>query len=335
MPVMTYREAVTEALTIEMNRDETVVIMGEDVAGGAGGSSGVRDNQSGIWGTYPQFHAKYGENRFIDTPISEAAIVAAAAGAALTGLRPVAEIMFADFIGYCLDQIQNQAAKFRYMFGGTAETPMVVRTAYGAGLSAAAQHSQCMYSQITHIPGIKVAVPSKPADAKGLMLTAIRDNDPVIFFEHKALMAATGEVPEGDECTPFGEAAMYREGDDCTVVAIGRMVHFAETAIDSLAGEGITCDLVDPRTTSPLDEETILESVEHTGRLVIVDESTPRCSVATDIAGIVSSKGFSSLKAPIEIITSAHSPVPFSPVLEQAYLPSVDEITAAIRKTQA
>jgi len=334
MPNMSYREAVTEALTIEMDRDETVIIMGEDIAGGAGGSSGERDNQSGIWGTYPQFHAKYGENRFIDTPISEAAIVAAAAGAALTGMRPIAEIMFADFMGYCLDQVQNQAAKFRYMFGGKSLTPMVVRTAYGAGLSAAAQHSQCMYSQITHIPGIKVAVPSKPADAKGLMLTAIRDNDPVLFFEHKALFGIMGEVPEGDEGIPFGEAAMYREGDDCTVVAIGRMVHFAESAIDSLAAEGITCDLVDPRTTSPLDEETILESVEHTGRLVIVDESTPRCSVATDIAGIVASKGFSSLKAPIEIITSAHSPVPFSPVLEAAYLPSVDEIVAAIRKTQ-
>ncbi|TDI59052.1 MAG: alpha-ketoacid dehydrogenase subunit beta [Alphaproteobacteria bacterium] len=334
MPIMSYREAVTEALTIEMDRDETVIIMGEDIAGGAGGSSGVRDNQSGIWGTYPQFHAKYGENRFIDMPISEAAIVAAAAGAALTGMRPIAEIMFADFLGYCLDQVQNQAAKFRYMFGGTSRTPMVIRTAYGAGLSAAAQHSQCMYSQITHIPGMKVAVPSKPADAKGLMLTAIRDDDPVLFFEHKALFGIMGEVPEGDEGIPFGEAAMYREGDDCTVVAIGRMVHFAETAIDSLIGEGITCDLVDPRTTSPLDEETILESVEHTGRLVIVDESTPRCSVATDIAGIVASKGFHSLKAPIEIITSAHSPVPFSPVLETAYLPSVDDITAAIRKTQ-
>ena len=333
MPVMTYREAITEALMIEMDRDERVVIMGEDVAGGAGGSSGERDNQSGIFGTYPQFHARYGENRFIDTPISEAAIVGAAAGAALAGLRPVCEIMFADFIGYCLDQIMNQSAKFRYMFGGTSKTPMVLRTAYGAGLSAAAQHSQCIYPIITHIPGVKVVVPSKPADVKGLMLTAMRDDDPVIFFDHKALFGVTGEVPEGDEGIPFGKAALYREGNDCTVVAIGRMVHFSEAAIDSLAADGITCDLVDPRTTSPLDEDAILSSVEKTGRLVVVDESTPRCSVASDISAMVAQKGFDFLDAPIEMVTSAHSPVPFSPVLEQAFLPSADGIAAAIRKT--
>jgi pyruvate/2-oxoglutarate/acetoin dehydrogenase E1 component len=335
VPVKTYREAVTEAMAIEMDRDESVIIMGEDIAGGAGGSANERDNKGGIWGTYPQFYAKYGENRFIDMPISEAAIVAAAAGAAMAGLRPIAELMFADFIGYCLDQIMNQAAKFRYMFGGTARTPMVIQAAYGAGLSAAAQHSQAMYPIATHIPGVKVAVPSKPADAKGLMLTAIRDDDPVLFFEHKALFSSTGEVPDGDEAIPFGEAAMYREGGDCTVVAIGRMVNFAEAAIDELANEGIACDLIDPRTTSPLDEETILESVEFTGRLVVVDESTPRCSVAGDIAALVASKGFSSLRAPIELVTSAHSPIPFSPPLEQAYLPSADRIGAAIRQTLA
>jgi pyruvate/2-oxoglutarate/acetoin dehydrogenase E1 component len=333
LPVKSYREAITDALIIEMDRDENVIIMGEDIAGGAGGSANERDNKGGIWGTYPQFHARYGENRFIDMPISEAAIVAAAAGAALAGLRPIAELMFADFIGYSLDQIMNQAAKFRYMFGGTARTPMVVHTAYGAGLSAAAQHSQAMYPITTHVPGLKVAVPSKPADAKGLMITAIRDDDPVIYFEHKALFSSTGEVPDGDEGIPFGEAAMYREGSDCTVVAIGRMVLFAEAAIDALADEGISCDLIDPRTTSPLDEETILESVEFTGRLVVVDESTPRCSVAGDIAALVASKGFSSLRAPIEIVTSAHSPIPFSPVLEQAYLPSANGIAEAIRKT--
>ena len=333
MPVMTYREAITEALMIEMDRDETVVIMGEDVAGGAGGSAGERDNQSGIFGTYPQFHARYGENRFIDTPISEAAIVGAAAGAALGGLRPICEIMFADFIGYCLDQIMNQAAKFRYMFGGTARTPMVLRTAYGAGLSAAAQHSQAIYPIITHIPGVKVVVPSKPADVKGLYLTAIRDDDPVIFFDHKALFGVQGEVPEGDEGIPFGKAALHREGDDCTVVAIGRMVHFAESVMDELEKDDITCDLVDPRTTSPLDEDAILQSVEKTGRLVIVDESTPRCSVASDISAMVAQKGFDYLDAPIEMVTSAHSPVPFSPVLEKAYLPSADDIAAAINRT--
>lgn len=333
MPEMTYREAITEALTIEMDRDETVIIMGEDVAGGAGGSSGVRDNQSGIFGTYPQFHARYGENRFIDMPISEAAIVGAAAGAALAGMRPVAEIMFADFMGYCLDQIMNQAAKFHYMFGGTSRTPMVIRTAWGAGLSAAAQHSQAIYPMITHIPGVKVVVPSKPGDVKGLMLTAIRDDDPVIFFDHKALFGVTGEVPEGDEGIPFGKASITREGDDCTVVAIGRMVHFSEAVIDKLAGEGITCDMVDPRTTSPLDEDAILQSVEKTGRLVVVEEAPPRCCVATDIAAMVASKGFDSLEAPIGLVTCPHSPVPFSPGLEQAYIPSTDDIEAAIRKT--
>jgi len=330
---MTYREAITEALMIEMDRDERVIIMGEDVAGGAGGSANCRDNQNGIFGTYPQFHARYGENRFIDTPISEAAILGAAAGAALAGLRPVAEIMFADFFGYCLDQVMNQAAKFRYMFGGTARTPMVVRTAYGAGLSAAAQHSQAIYPLLTHIPGLKVVVPSKPADVKGLLLTAIRDDDPVMFFDHKALFGVTGEVPEGDEGIPFGKAALYREGDDCTVVAIGRMVHFAESVIDKLADDDITCDLVDPRTTSPLDEDAILESVEKTGRLVIVEESPPRCSVASDISAMVAQKGFDNLDAPIQLVTAAHSPVPFSPALEKEYIPSTKRIEAAIRGT--
>ncbi len=333
MPVKTYREAITEALTIEMDRDERVIVMGEDIAGGAGGSANNRDNQSGIFGTYPQFYAKYGENRFIDTPISEAAIVGAAAGAALAGLRPVVEIMFADFVGYCLDQIMNQAAKFRYMFGGTARTPMVLRTAYGAGLSAAAQHSQAIYPLITHIPGIKVAVPSKPADVKGLMLSAIRDDDPVVFFDHKALFGVQGEVPEGDQAIPFGKGARYRKGDDATVVALGRMVHFSEDIIDRLSKQDITCDLIDPRTTSPLDEDIILDSVEKTGRLIIVDESPPRCSVASDISAMVAQKGFDFLDAPIEMVTSAHSPVPFSPPLEKAYLPSGGRIEAAIKKT--
>lgn len=333
MPVISYREALTDALTIEMDRDERTIIIGEDVAGGAGGSANCRDNQNGIFGTYPQFFEKYGENRFIDMPISEAAIAAAAAGAALGGLRPVAEIMFADFIGYCLDQIMNQAAKFRYMFGGTSKTPMVLRTAWGAGLSAAAQHSQAIYPLVTHIPGVKVVVPSKPADVKGLMLTAMRDDDPVIFFDHKALFGVEGEVPDGDYEIPFGKASITREGDDCTVVAIGRMVHFSESVIDKLAGEGISCDMLDPRTTSPLDEDAILESVEKTGRLVVVEESPPRCCVANDIAAIVASKGFDSLEAPIELVTCAHSPVPFSPVLEAAYIPSADNIEAAIRKT--
>ena len=219
------------------------------------------------------------------------------------------------------------------MFGGTARTPMVLRTAYGAGLSAAAQHSQAIYPLITHIPGIKVAVPSKPADVKGLMLSAIRDDDPVVFFDHKALFGVQGEVPEGDQAIPFGKGARYRKGDDATVVALGRMVHFSEDIIDRLSKQDITCDLIDPRTTSPLDEDIILDSVEKTGRLIIVDESPPRCSVASDISAMVAQKGFDFLDAPIEMVTSAHSPVPFSPPLEKAYLPSGGRIEAAIKKT--
>ena len=224
----------------------------------------------------------------IDTPISESAIIGAAAGAALAGLRPVAELMFADFIGVCLDQIYNQVAKFRYMFGGKTRCPLVIRVATGAGMNMGAQHSQTIYPLLTAIPGLKIVMPSNPADAKGLLTTAIRDDDPVVFFEHKALYNRKGEVPEGDYTIPFGEADLVREGEDCTVVAFSRMVSFAEKAVDKLASEGIRCDVIDPRTSSPLDTETILESVENTGRLVVVDESPPRCSLAADIAGLVS-----------------------------------------------
>src|ERR1700750_229270 len=220
--------------------------------------------------------------RVIDTPISESAYVGAAAGAAAAGLRPIAELMFVDFLGVCLDQIFNQAAKFRYMFGGKAETPMVVRTMYGAGIRAASQHSQALYPIFTHIPGLKVVLPSNPYDAKGLLIQAIRDDDPVIFLEHKVLYTLEGDVPEEPYTIPFGEASVVRDGSDVTVVALGRMVQMAMEAADALEGEGISCEIVDPRTTSPLDEDTILESVENTGRLVVVDEAGPRCGMVGD-----------------------------------------------------
>lgn len=335
MPQLSMRDAVNQALHQEMARDPRVIVLGEDVSGGAGGTSGEREASGGIFGVTKGLLPKYGADRVIDTPISESAIVGAAAGAALAGLRPVAEIMFADFVGVCMDQLYNQIAKFRYMFGGKTTCPVVIRTAMGAGMNMGAQHSQTIYGLLTGIPGLKIVVPSNAHDAKGLMIQAIRDDDPVVFFEHKALYPRKGEVPEEAYAIAFGEANLVREGEAATVVAIGRMVTFAEKALDALAKEGIKCDLIDPRTTSPLDEETILESVENTGRLVVVDESPPRCSVASDIAAIVASKGFDSLKAPIGLVTAPHAPIPFSPALERMWVPGPQAIEAAVRKVLA
>src|SRR3984957_18939551 len=297
---ITFSQAINEALSQEMASDETVIVMGEDNAGGAG-SPGEQDAWGGVLGVTKGLFHKY-PGRVLDTPLSEGGYIGAAVGAAACGMRPVAELMFIDFMGVCFDQIFNQAAKFRYMFGGKAVTPVVIRTMFGAGFRAAAQHSQCLYSIFTHIPGLKCVVPSTPYDAKGLLIASIRDNDPVIFFEHKLLYGLEGEVPEESFTIPFGEANIVRDGDDVTVVAIGRMVHTALQAAEDLAKEGIQCDIIDPRTTSPLDEETILESVSNTGRLVIVDESHPRCSVATDIAAMAAQKAFGDLKAPISTV---------------------------------
>jgi pyruvate dehydrogenase E1 component beta subunit len=324
---ITYQQAINEALDQEMARDQSVIIMGEDNAGGAG-APGEEDAWGGVLGVTKGLFHKY-PGRVLDTPISESGYVGAAVGAACNGLRPVAELMFVDFIGVCFDQIYNQAAKFRYMFGGKAETPVVIRAMYGAGFRAAAQHSQCLYNMFTHIPGLKVVVPSNPYDAKGLLIQSIRDNDPVIFLEHKVLYTMEGEVPEESYTVPFGEANVAREGDDVTIVAFGRMVNQALLAAAALQKKGIHCDVIDPRTTSPLDEDTILESVEKTGRLVVVDESNPRCSMASDIAGLVAQKAFGALKAPIEQVTAPHVPVPFSDALEDLYVPSPAAIEAA------
>jgi pyruvate dehydrogenase E1 component beta subunit len=329
--MISYQQAIAEALAQEMERDPTVVIMGEDIAGGMG-APGEDDAWGGVLGVTKGLYAKF-PGRVIDTPISESAYVGAAAGAAAAGLRPIAELMFVDFLGVCLDQIFNQAAKFRYMFGGKAKTPMVIRTMYGAGIRAASQHSQALYPVFTHIPGLKVVLPSNPYDAKGLLIQAIRDDDPVIFLEHKVLYTLEGDVPEESYTIPFGEASVVREGDDVTVVALGRMVQLAEQAADALSGEGISVEIVDPRTTSPLDEDTILESVESTGRLVVVDESGPRCGMAADIVARVAQEAWGELKAPPRMVTPPHTPVPFSPVLEDAYVPTPESIAAAIRET--
>ena len=326
------RDAINDALHLEMARDPRVIVLGEDVSGGAGGTSGEREASGGIFGITKGLLPKFGADRVIDTPISESAIIGAAAGAALAGLRPVAELMFADFVGVSLDQIFNQMAKFRYMFGGKTTCPAVVRLAMGAGMNMGAQHSQTIYPMLASVPGLKVVIPSNAYDAKGLMLTALRDDDPVMFFEHKALYPRKGEVPDGDYTIPFGQAALVREGEHVTVVALARMVAFAEKAVDAVAKDGITCDLIDPRTVSPLDADTILESVENTGRLVVVDESPPRCSIAADIAAIVASRGFRSLRATIQIVTAPHTPVPFARELERAYVPSPGRIEQAIRQ---
>jgi pyruvate dehydrogenase E1 component beta subunit len=313
-----------------MERDSRVIVMGEDVAGGSG-TDGKMDAWGGVLGVTKGLWDKFGD-RVMDTPITESAFVGAAIGAATTGLRPVVELMFVDFMGVCFDQIFNQAAKFRYMFGGKAVTPLVVRTMYGAGFRAAAQHSQCLYPLFTHIPGLKCAIPSTPYDAKGLLIQAIRDNDPVIFFEHKLLYSVQGEVPEEPYAIPFGEARFIREGSDVTIVTLGRMVHIVSEAADALAAEGCSCEVIDLRTTSPLDEDSILGSTEKTGRLVVVDEASPRCNMATDISALVAQRAFASLKAPIRMVTPPHTPVPFSDVLEDLYIPDARKVADAARE---
>jgi pyruvate dehydrogenase E1 component beta subunit len=334
MAKKSYRQAIHEALRQEMERPERVIWMGEDVAGGMG-APGVDDAWGGPRGLTHGLMTIFGRDRVLDTPITESAFIGAAAGEAATGLRPVAELMFVDFMGVCFDQIFNQAAKFRYMFGGKAVTPLVIRTMYGAGFRAASQHSQCLYPVFTHIPGLKVVLPSSPYEAKGLLIQAIRDDDPVIFFEHKAMYDEEEEVPDEAYAIPFGEANLTREGDDVTIVAFGRMVGFSNQVADKLDKEGISCTVVDPRTTSPLDTETILECVEETGRVVVVDEAYPRCSMASDIAGLVAQHAFKALKGPVEMVTAPHSPVPFSAELEDLYIPSPDRIEAAVRRTMA
>ena len=330
MPTRTIREAINQTLFQEMSRDHRVIVMGEDVAGGAG-ADGEDDAYGGVFGVTKGLMPEFGRERVIDTPITESAFVGAAAGAAATGLRPVVDLMFVDFLGVCFDQLYNQAAKFRYMFGGKMQAPMVLRAMIGAGLRGAAQHSQTLHNMVTMVPGLKVVMPSNAYDAKGLLAQAIRDNDPVVFLEHKTLYDDACEVPDDDYTIEFGEANFTREGDDITVVALSAMVKRANAVADRLARQGISVEVIDPRTTSPLDEEAILESVENSGRLVIVDEAPPRCSVAADIAAMVADKGFSSLKAPVKTVTCPHTPVPFAPNLEDLYMPNEARIEAAIR----
>ncbi|MFS0645611.1 alpha-ketoacid dehydrogenase subunit beta [Siminovitchia sp. 179-K 8D1 HS] len=328
---ISYADALNEAMKMAMRRDETVVLMGEDVAGGAEVDH-LQDEDAwgGVMGVTKGLVTEFGRDRVLDTPIAEAGYIGASVTAAATGLRPIAELMFNDFIGSCLDEVMNQAAKLRYMFGGKAKVPLTIRTMHGAGFRAAAQHSQSLYALFTHIPGLKVVVPSTPADAKGLLLSSIFDDDPVIFFEDKTLYNMKGGVDEQYYTIPIGKADIKRAGEDLTIVAIGKQVHTALKAADKLAESGLDAEVVDPRSLSPLDEETILTSVAKTNRLIIIDEATPRCSAATDISALVADKGFDYLDAPIKMITAPHSPVPFSPALEDLYLPSPEKVLQVV-----
>ena len=329
--VISMKDAVNEAIDQEMGRDPTVIMMGEDIVGGAG-ADGEDDAWGGVLGVTKGLKAKY-PNQMIDTPLSESAYIGSAVGAATCGLRPIAELMFVDFLGVCFDQVFNQAAKFRYMFGGKVETPVVIRAMCGAGFRAAAQHSQMLTPIVTHVPGLKVVCPSNAYDTKGLMIQAIRDNDPVIFLEHKNLYASECDVPEEPYAIPFGEANIAREGKDVTIVTYGLMVQKSLEAADMLKKDDIDVEVIDLRTLSPIDMDTVIESVEETGRLVCVDEANPRCSIATDVSACVARDAFKALKSPIEMVTPPHTPVPFSPSLEDLYIPSADRIADAVRKT--
>ncbi|MEM3731238.1 MAG: alpha-ketoacid dehydrogenase subunit beta [Candidatus Bathyarchaeia archaeon] len=322
MRKITYREALREALREEMRRDSTVFLLGEDIGKYWGGAFKVTEGLA----------EEFGEERVRDTPISESAIIGAGVGAAITGMRPVAEIMFGDLTALAMDQIANQAAKIRYMFGGQAKCPLVIRTPFGAGVNIAAHHSQSLEAWFMHVPGLYVAVPSTPYDAKGLLKTAIRGNNPVIFCEHKLLYPIEGEVPEEDYTIPFGVADVKRDGEDVTVVATLFMVHKALNAAKTLEGEGISVEVVDPRTLAPLDKQAIIKSVKKTGRLVIVTEDCKTAGVSAEISAIVAEEAIDYLDAPIKRVAEPDTPIPFSPPLEEYVIPNEKTIIKAIKE---
>ena len=322
MRKITYRESLREALREEMQRDPRVFLLGEDIGRYWGGAFKVTDGLA----------QEFGDERVRDTPISESAIVGAAVGAAITGMRPVAEIMFGDLAALAMDQICNQAAKIRYMFGGQVSCPLVVRTPFGAGVNIASHHSQSLESWFMHVPGLYVAAPSSPYDAKGLLKTAIRGSNPVFFCEHKLLYPIEGEVPEHEYLLPFGKADLKKEGADVTLVAISYMVHKALNAAALLQKEGIDVEVVDPRTLTPLDKATITGSVKKTGRLVIVSEDCRTGGVSAEIAALVAEEALDYLDAPIKRVASPDTPIPFSPPLEQFIIPNEQSIIKAVKE---
>ena len=321
MRVITYREAIREAMREEMLRDKTVFLLGEDI-GLYGGAYAVTK------GLLDEF----GSERVRDTPMSEAIIVGAATGAAAAGTRPVAEIMYIDFMTFAMDQIVNQAAKMRYMFGGRMEVPMVVRTQGGTGRSSAAQHSQSLESWFIHVPGLRVVLPSSPYDAKGLLKTAIRTNDPVLFIEHKLLYTTKGEVPEEEYTIPFGVADIRHPGKDLTIVAYSRMVLFALEAANELEQVGISAEVIDLRTLNPLDMNTILVSVKKTNRVIIVEEDCKTGGTGAEISAQIVEKSFDYLDVPICRLAGKDTPIPCSPVLERAAIPNKGDIIEAARR---
>lgn len=328
-----YREAINEALTQEMERDPSVIIMGEEIAGGAGREHlGIVDAWGGPFRTTVGLIQKFGKERVRDTPLSEAAFIGAAIGAASTGLRPVAELMFVDFVGVCLDQILNNAAKMRYMYGGQVKVPFTLLTRIGAGTGSAAQHSESFYSIFSHIPGIKGVVPCDPYTAKGLLISAIRDDDPVVFFEHKLLYPETGPVPEEPYAIPLGKARIVRRGKDITLVGISRMTLICLEAAETLSRNGVDAEVVDLMSISPIDYDLIVDSVKKTHRIVVVDEDTPRCSIASDICAAVAEEAFDYLDGPPTKVTAPHTPVPYSKPLEASYIPDPARVIVAVNR---
>ena len=321
MREITYREALREGLKEEMRRDERVFLLGEDIA-----------EFGGTYKVTQGLLKEFGPARVRNTPISEAAIVGAALGSALLGMRPVAELMYIDFTAVAMDQIVNQVAKVRYMFGGKAKASLVIRTQGGAGRSSAAQHAQSLESWFTHIPGLKILMPSTPHDVKGLIKSSIRDDDPVFFIEHKLLYNEVGPVPEEEYLIPIGKADIKREGKDVTIVATSRMVLISLKAAEVLSEGGIEAEVIDPRTLVPLDEETILQSVKKTGKLVIVHEASKRSGYGAEIAALVCEKAFYDLDAPIKRVAALNTPVPFAPKLENYVIPDEKAIINGVKE---
>ena len=322
MREISYRQAAIEALNEEMERDPTVFIMGEDIGEHWAGTC---HEFEGLWN-------KYGSERVRETPISETAILGSAIGAAATGMRPIANIMFGNFLAVCMDELYNQLTKIRYMFGGKTKMPVTIICIVGGGLSAAAQHSDCLEGFLMSIPGLKIVSPATPYDAKGLLKSAIRDDNPVIYFEHLSLIIGglKGAVPEEEYLIPLGKADIKREGHDVTVVAISNMVHTTLSAADKLKDEGIEIEVIDPRCVVPLDEGTIIESVRKTGKLVIVDEEPKTGSAASEISAIVAEEAIEYLDAPSKRVCAPNTPIPFSPVLENFWIPDEEKLIKAI-----
>jgi pyruvate dehydrogenase E1 component beta subunit len=322
MPELTYREAVRDGIAQAMRADDSVFIMGEDIAE-MGGSMGVTQ------GLLDEF----GPERVRNTPISEMAIVGAGIGAAMAGMRPIVEIMYEDFLTLSLEQIVNQAAKHRYMSGGQLKVPLTVRTQGGAGWSPGAQHAQQLEAWLVHVPGLKVAYPSTPEDVRGLLWTSIYDDNPVIFFEHRLLYPVKGEVPEKLEPIPLGKARTIREGSDVTVIAIGPLVHRALDAAKQAEEDGISVEVIDPRTLQPLDEDALVESVKKTNRAVVAHEAVTRMGFGAEVAAILQYKAFDYLDAPIERVGAKFAPLAFAPVMEQFIIPHAEDVLAAIKRT--